>query len=65
MPSTRSFIYAKKYYQAIMLIKNDNIYSKTNNDVDELQVKENLSLESEAKRKKNIIKSTLNQMQNF
>ena len=42
----------KKYYQAIMLIKNDNIYSKTNNDVDELQVKENLSLESEAKRKK-------------
>ena len=48
-----------------MLIKNDNIYSKTNNDVDELQVKENLSLESEAKRKKNIIKSTLNQMQNF
>ena len=55
----------KKYYQAIMLIKNDNIYSKTNNDVDELQVKENLSLESEAKRKKNIIKSTLNQMQNF
>ena len=55
----------KKYYQAIMLIKNDNIYSKTNNDVDELQVKENLSLESEAKRKKNIIQSTLNQMQNF
>ena len=55
----------KKYYQAIMLIKNDNIYSKTNNDVDELQVKENLSLESEAKRKKNIIKSTLNQMQNL
>ena len=50
-----------------MLIKNDNIYTKTNNAVDELQVKlqflekENLSLEEEAKRKQNIIKSILNQ----
>ena len=44
-----------------MLIKNDRIYTETNNAVDKLQVKlqflekENLSIKEEAKRKQNII----------
>ena len=50
-----------------MLIENDNVCTKDNNTVDELQVKlqflekENLSLKEEAKHKQNIIQSILNQ----
>ena len=50
-----------------MLIENDNVCTKDNNNVDELQVKlqflekENLSLKEEAKHKQNIIQSILNQ----
>ena len=57
----------EKCHQSILLIENDNIYTKNNNNVDGLQVRlqfrkiENLLLKEEAKHKQNIIQSILNQ----
>ena len=57
----------EKCHQSILLIENDNIYTKNNNNVDGLQVRlqfreiENLLLKEEAKHKQNLIQSILSQ----
>lgn len=57
----------EKLHQIVKLNENNNIYPKENNTVEELKVKlqffekENLSLKEEAKHKRSIIQSILDQ----